>query len=57
MKIPLPPLPVQQAIVAACEAVDEEYNRTRMSIEDYRAKIERLFSEIGIIYKKKEDTT
>jgi type I restriction-modification system DNA methylase subunit len=49
VKIPLPPLPVQQEIVAACKAVDEEYNRTRMSIEDYRAKIERLFGEMEII--------
>ncbi|MBQ6776074.1 MAG: N-6 DNA methylase, partial [Synergistaceae bacterium] len=37
--IPFPPLTVQQQIVAECEAVDDEYNSTRMSIESYRKKI------------------
>ena len=39
IKIPLPPLDIQEQIVAECEAVDDEYNATRMSIESYRKKI------------------
>jgi len=49
LKIPLPPLDIQREIVAACEAVDVEYETTRMSIEEYRSRIEKLFDEMGII--------
>lgn len=48
IKIPLPPLDIQREIVAACEAVDEEYYRTRMSIEENREQIEILFSGLEI---------
>lgn len=48
VKIPVPPLEVQQQIIAECEAVDEEYEATRMSIETYRKKIEDLFNELDI---------
>jgi len=49
IKIPLPPTDVQYEIIAACEAVDEEYNRIRMRIDEYRAKIEQLFNEMEVI--------
>ncbi len=39
LKIPMPPLTIQQQIVTECEAVDNEYNTTRMKIEDYRKKL------------------
>ena len=47
LQIPLPPPDIQREIVAACEEVDTTYNRTRMSIEEYRKKIEELFNEMG----------
>lgn len=44
--IPLPPLNVQRKIVAECETVNEEYNRARMSIEEYRQQATQLFTDI-----------
>lgn len=52
--IPVPPIPVQEEIIRACQAIDNEYNSTRMSIEEYREKIEKLFEELGVITKKSE---
>lgn len=49
VKIPVPPIPVQQQIIDECAKIDEEYNTTRMSIEDYRKKIEDLFNDLEII--------
>lgn len=40
VKIPLPPSDIQQKIVSECETVDEEYNNSRKSIEEYKKKIE-----------------
>lgn len=52
LKIPLPPIDVQHEIVAACEAVDMEYERTRMSIREYQQKIDQLFNDMEIIASK-----
>lgn len=49
--IPKPPIHEQQKIIAACEQIDNEYNSTRMSIEEYREKIEKLFEEFEVITK------
>ena len=48
VKIPVPPVPVQKAIIKECEKFDEEYKTTRMSIETYRQKIEKLFAELDV---------
>ncbi|MDR1509911.1 MAG: N-6 DNA methylase [Synergistaceae bacterium] len=48
-KIPIPPRDIQEKIIASCEAVDGEYSRTRMSIDEYRRKIETLFADMEII--------
>ena len=49
IKIPVPPLSVQQQIIKECEKVDEEYRVTRMTVEDYRKKIEDLFNKLDVI--------
>ena len=49
IKIPLPPLDVQQQIVAECEKVDEEYNTSRMTIEEYKKKITQVFERLDVI--------
>lgn len=49
VEIPVPPVPVQEQIVAACSAVDAEYESTRMSIETYRQKIQKLFAELDVL--------
>lgn len=52
--IPVPPIPVQEEVIRACQTLDNEYNSTRMSIEEYRKKIEKLFDESGVITKRSE---
>ena len=49
VEIPIPPKPIQEKIISECEKIDAEYNATRMSIEDYRKKIEDLFDELDVI--------
>ena len=49
IKIPVPPISVQQKVVDECAKIDEEYNTTRMSIETYRQKIADLFAELDVV--------
>lgn len=49
VQIPVPPISVQQQIIDECEKIDTEYESTRMSIEEYRKKIEYLFNELDVI--------
>ena len=51
---PLPPLSIQQQIVDECARVDEEYENSRMAIEDYRQRISRIFSDLEIIIETRE---
>lgn len=46
VRIPVPPVPVQQQIIAECEKVDAEYETTRISIEADKQRIENLFAEL-----------
>lgn len=46
IEVPLPPIDIQKLIVVECSKVDEEYETTRMSVEDYKKKIESLFTEL-----------
>ncbi|MBQ9455407.1 MAG: N-6 DNA methylase, partial [Thermoguttaceae bacterium] len=54
VKIPVPNIEIQKQIVAECEKIDDEYNTTRMSIENYRKKIEELFQKLDIISVERE---
>lgn len=49
VKIPLPPLDIQQKVVEECQKIDDEFNRTRMQIEEYRAKIAKIFNDLEIV--------
>ena len=51
-KIPLPPLVIQRQIVSECEKIDEEYNTSRMSIEEYKKKIAQIFEDLEVIITK-----
>ena len=54
-KIPIPPLNIQQQIVAECEKVDEEYSTAQHAIEENKRKIEKLMSEVkGEVMKIKD---
>jgi type I restriction enzyme M protein len=47
VRVPVPPVEVQEQIISECEAIDKKYLATRMSIEDYNKKIEDLFARGG----------
>ncbi len=47
ISIPVPPIEVQEKIISECEKIDEEYSKIRMSIEEYKNKIEQVFVEGG----------
>lgn len=49
LPIPKVPLDIQQKIVEECEKIDEEFNQTRMKIEEYRSKISNIFNELDVI--------
>jgi len=48
LPVPLPPLAVQEKVVADCEKVDEEYNTSCMTIEEYRSKIANVFKHLKV---------
>lgn len=56
IKIPLPPLDIQEQIVSECEKVDDEYNQNCVSIDKNKKKIlevfEKLSSRSGIKFKE-----
>lgn len=51
--IPIPPMEVQREVVSECEAIDAEYNTSRMTIETYRKKISDIFDKLDVIAKDK----
>ena len=48
VQIPLPPLAIQQQIVAECEKVEEQYRVVRMTIEEYQRLIKAVLVKCGI---------
>lgn len=46
VRIPVPPVRVQQQIIDDCAKVDAEYETLRISIEAYKQRIEALFAEL-----------
>ncbi len=49
MQIPLPPLEIQKQIVEECEIVESQYQKIRMSIEEYQKLIKAVLVKCGII--------
>ncbi|PRJ59455.1 restriction endonuclease subunit S [Haemophilus influenzae] len=49
LPIPKVPLDIQQKVVEECQKIDDEFNRTRMQIEEYRAKISKIFNDLDIV--------
>ena len=52
LMIPIPPIQIQETIVKECEAIDKEYNNSRMSIETYRQKIAEIFDRLEVVSKQ-----
>ena len=49
LELPIPPSKVQNKIAKECSLVDTEYKSSRMSMEEYRKKIEEVFKTNGVI--------
>lgn len=49
VKIPLPPLEIQEKIIRECQEIDKEYETSRMTIETYRQKIADIFNELEVV--------
>ena len=49
IKIPLPPLDIQKKVIEECSKIDEEYNTSRMTIEEYKKKISDIFTKLEIV--------
>ena len=43
---------LQRQIVEECEKIDEEYNISRMSIEEYKKKIAKVFEDLEVVITK-----
>lgn len=49
IKIPVPPKEVQEKIIAECKRVESDYEKTRMTIEEYQSKIKHIFEELDVV--------
>jgi len=49
--IPFPPINIQKQVIDECEKIQEEYEKVRMTDEDYRQKIKDVFMGLEIVLK------
>lgn len=49
VKIPIPPLEVQQKIIDECDKLEDKYKSTRMKVEEYRLQIQKIFQDLDVI--------
>lgn len=47
--IPIPPIAVQEQLILEVEKLDEQYENSRMKIEEYRKKITEIFENLEIL--------
>lgn len=47
--IPIPPIEIQQQIISEVNKLDEQYQNSRMKIEDYRKEIMEIFKSLDIL--------
>ena len=43
VEIPIPPRKIQDEIAQKCASIDSEYNSSRMTMEEYRYRIKKIF--------------
>ena len=48
IKIPVPPVDIQQQIISACEEIEQRYQETRMQIEEYKKQIQDIFEQLDV---------
>ena len=54
LRIPVPPVPIQQQIIDECAIIEAEYNTIQMRIEEYSQEIEDIFSKMETLTKNAE---
>ena len=57
VQIPYPPLNIQKEVVAKCLKIDKDYEKIRMTIEEYQNKIKEIFERFDIIMGGYEEVT
>lgn len=49
IKIPIPPIDIQNIIIEECNKIEEKYKTSRMKIEDYRSQIQKIFEDLDVV--------
>lgn len=49
VKIPVPPIEIQEKIIEDCEKVENRFETTRMEIEEYQKEISKIFEELEVV--------
>ena len=49
IQIPIPPIEIQKEIIEECSKIDVEYKNLRMSVEEYKKQIEKIFVNAEVI--------
>ena len=48
IKIPMPPVEVQDEIICKCQVIDDEYTSIRMTLDEYNSNIQQLFASLDV---------
>lgn len=51
LKIPVPPIKIQKELLKNIDVIDKKYQNSRMKIEEYRERIQKVFEDLDIIGK------
>jgi type I restriction-modification system DNA methylase subunit len=54
LQIPVPPMTIQKKIISECQKVNIEYDNSRMTIDEYRSRINEIFNKLEIVNKSKQ---
>ncbi|MHA0315042.1 N-6 DNA methylase [Mesomycoplasma ovipneumoniae] len=49
LDIPVPPIEIQEKIIKECEELEQQYETTRMKIEEYQAQIQKIFEDLEVL--------
>lgn len=49
LRIPVPPISIQEKLISEVEKLDEQYENSRMKIEEYRNQIDEIFRNLEIV--------
>ena len=49
IKLPVPPINIQEKIISECDKLEKKYETTRMKIEEYKNQIQEIFRELEVV--------